>query len=135
MFGQLQRKRGFIVHFGAGSTDMVTISALPIGMVCLSVSKKMVIYTLNHRHVARIIGNTKRGNYTMKYEIVDGNKLCIVIDISPEALKKAIQSKSALKKAAEKGLAASTVPFNLLATTSGFSTIGPVRLSMNVLKA
>jgi hypothetical protein len=71
----------------------------------------------------------------MKYEIVDGNKLAIVIDVSPEALKKAIQSKSALLKAAEKGLAASSVPANLLATTGGFITVGPVKLSLNVLKA
>ena len=34
----------------------------------------------------------------MKYEIVDGNKLCIVIDISPEAQKAALPSASGKTK-------------------------------------
>jgi hypothetical protein len=34
----------------------------------------------------------------MKYEIVDGNKLCIVIDVSPEALAKAPASASGKSK-------------------------------------
>jgi hypothetical protein len=34
----------------------------------------------------------------MKYEIVDGNKLCIVIDISPAALAAAQASKSGKSK-------------------------------------
>lgn len=46
----------------------------------------------------------------MKYEIVDGNKLCIVIDVSPEALAKAEASKSGKTK--------------IVASTHGFTSIG-----------
>ena len=46
----------------------------------------------------------------MKHEIVDGNKLCIVIDISPEALAKAEPSKSGKTK--------------VVASTHGFLNIG-----------
>jgi len=70
-----------------------------------------------------------------KAEIVDGNKLCIVIDVSEKALKGATQSKSALAKAAAKGLAADTVPPSLVATTGGFIVQGPVKFSLNVVKA
>jgi hypothetical protein len=45
----------------------------------------------------------------MKYEIVDGNKLCIVIDISKEALAAAPMSKSGKNK--------------LVASTNGFTNI------------
>ena len=53
----------------------------------------------------------------MKHEIVDGNKLCIVIDISPEALAKAEPSKSGKTK--------------VLASTHGFANFNGVGLSLN----
>lgn len=71
----------------------------------------------------------------MKYEIVDGNKLCIVIPIAPADLAKAVQSKSAIAKALAKGGKAEDVPATLLATTGGFVSCGPIKLSLNVLKA
>jgi hypothetical protein len=74
----------------------------------------------------------------MKFEIVNQNGkdvLCIVIPVDPESLANAKQSKSALAKAAEKGLAASTVPATLVASTGGFTACGPVKVSLNVTKA
>jgi len=59
----------------------------------------------------------------MKYEIVDGNKLCIVVDISPDAI-----------KAAPKSASGKT---NVVASTHGFTAIGlptgkVLQLSLNL---
>ncbi len=71
-----------------------------------------------------------------KAELVENNtKLCILVDISPAALKGAIQSKSALAKAAKAGLEPGTVPMNLVASSGGFVVQGPVKFSLNVTKA
>lgn len=71
----------------------------------------------------------------IKCDIVEGNKLCIVVDISPEALKNATKSKSAIAKALAKGQAADTVPASVVASSGGFTLCGPVKLSLNVIKA
>jgi hypothetical protein len=59
----------------------------------------------------------------MKFEIIDGNKLVIVLDVSPEALKGSTASKSGKSK--------------VLATTHGFTSVqtpaGQVRLSLNAI--
>lgn len=58
----------------------------------------------------------------MKFEI-DGNKLVIVLDVSPEALKGSTPSKTGKSK--------------VLATTHGFTSVstpaGQVRLSLNAI--
>lgn len=72
----------------------------------------------------------------MKYELVEnGTKLCVIVDVTPAALAKATQSKSAIAKALAKGGKAEDVPATLLATTGGFVSVGPVKLSLNVLRA
>jgi hypothetical protein len=51
---------------------------------------------------------------------VKNNVLLISVDLSPEALDKAEPSKSGKSK--------------IVATTSGFMSVGPVRFSLNVIK-
>lgn len=69
----------------------------------------------------------------MKIEIIKQNGIeCLAIVVPLNATP--VQSKSALAKAAAKGLSADTVPANLLATTGGFTRYGNCKVSLNVLK-
>jgi len=63
---------------------------------------------------------------------IDGDKLIITVDISKQAFANAVVSKSALKKAQDKGLP-EPAP-SLIATTGGFTSVGNVKLSLNVTK-
>lgn len=62
---------------------------------------------------------------------VKGNKLIITVDLDA----KRTQSKSALAKAAEKGLDASTVPASMIANSGGFVRAGDAKYSLNVIAA
>lgn len=61
----------------------------------------------------------------------DGNKLTLTIQLAD----KPTRSKSAVQKAIAKGLAESTVPETLLASTGGFALCEGVKVSMNIIKA
>ena len=61
---------------------------------------------------------------------IKGNTLIITVDLSQPPR----QSKSAVRKALEKGLKAESVPANLVATTGGFIPVanGKYKFSANV---
>ncbi len=69
-------------------------------------------------------------NMNVNSTVKDG-KLILVIDLSVAP----VQSKSAIAKAIAAKQDPSTVPANLLATTAGFTSVGDVKVSLNVMKA
>ncbi len=59
---------------------------------------------------------------------VSGNVMTLTIELHAP-----VQSKSALDKAAKKGIPADKVPASLVATTGGFTRFGNHAISLNVL--
>lgn len=59
---------------------------------------------------------------------IEGNKLIITVDLDV----KPTQSKSAMLKAAEKGIEANKVPATMVATSGGFVRADKVKYSLNV---
>lgn len=62
---------------------------------------------------------------------IKGDKMIVTIDLTSTP----VQSKSALEKAAKKGLKPETVPCTLVATSGGFIRCGNFKFSGNVTLA
>ena len=61
---------------------------------------------------------------------IKGDKLVLTIDLKATPY----QSKSAVRKALEKGLDPATVPANMIADTGGFTRFGEYKVSLNCMK-
>lgn len=71
----------------------------------------------------------------MSYDAkVQDGKLVIIVDVSDKAIAAATVSKSAVLKAIKEGRDPDKLIPSLIASTGGFSTVGNVRVSLNVTK-